>query len=176
MSSVRDAWAQSVASALEAYAVAVVQMAPGHWAFGPADAPGLRATASLTDDWLLFDAPLPEPLAGATAWDAFVVNALLPSGLKVCTGGSDPVWHLRAELPLLEQRSIARAVPDVCTGLAAAAGLRAEALGVHPAAPPTTTGEAAAAVRRDRVVVRAAWIRHGHDRARCAGRFSASSR
>jgi hypothetical protein len=110
-------------SALEARAVAVVQMAPGHWSFAPASAPGLRTTAKLTDDWLLVDAAVPEFAAGMSPWEAFAANALLPSGLKWCTGPSDGTLRLRAELPVLEQLSIVGAVQEVCAGLAAAVEL-----------------------------------------------------
>ena len=129
-------------SALEAYAVAVVQMAPGHWAFGPAGAPELRATASMTDDWLLFDAPLPKPVGGVTAWDVFAANALLPGGLKGCAGASDGTLRLRAELPLVEQLPLVRSVQEVCAGLAAAAAwLRPAGLDAPPAPSAETTSD-----------------------------------
>lgn len=158
MNPVRDAWARALASALEAHAVAVVQMAPGHWAFAPAGAQGLRATAFLTDDWLLFDAPLPEPAAGVSAWDVFTANARLPGGLKGCAGASGGTLRLRAEVPLLERLPLAREVEEVCAGLAAA-WFRGDALDAHPAPRVVTTGagDAATSVDLQQLCAEAAW-------------------
>jgi hypothetical protein len=139
--SLRAATSERLLSALEAHAVAVVQMAPGHWAFGPAAAPALRATARLTDDWLLFDAPLPEPAAGSSAWDVFAVNAQLSGGLKWCAAAPDSTLRLRAEVPLAEQQPLAGAVQEVCAGLVAAvAGRRPGTPGASPATSAATPG------------------------------------
>jgi len=150
MRPVHAAGAEALAGALEANAGAVVQMAPGHCTFAPHGAPGLRASAWLTDHWLLVDAPFLEPAGGVTAWEVFAANALLPAGLKGCTGGSDPALRLRAELPILEHRPVAQSVQEVCVGLAAAvACFRPETLGARPPWRTETSGGSIAAADVD---------------------------
>jgi len=147
-------------SALEAYAVAVVQMAPGHWTFAPAGAPDLHATVLMTDDWLLFDAPFPEPATGLSAWDVFEANALLRGGLKGCTAASERALRLRAEVPLPEHLPVGGLVQEVCAGLAAAAsGIGPAALGPLPTSSAATpdAGDAAAGVDLQQLCAETSW-------------------
>jgi len=146
MNPAREAWACGLAGALEAHAVAVVQMAPGHWTFAPAGAPGLHARAQIADDWLLFDAPLPEP-AATSAWAVFAINGGLTGGLKICAAGPDPALRLRAELPLFEQSPVARTVEQVCAGLAA----------IGAGMPPDRPGVAAAGVDLPQLCADTSW-------------------
>lgn len=136
----RDPRAEALVCALEAHAAAVVQMAPGLWSFTPRGA-FLQATTRMTDDWVLFDAPVPDSAAGVAAWDVFAANARLSGGLKGCTDASGGALRLRAELPLLEQLPSVRAVQEVCDGLtAAAAWLRPDARPLRPVLRAATLG------------------------------------
>jgi hypothetical protein len=126
MNALGAAWRETVASALEAHAVAVAQMAPGHWTFALAQSPALapagartpHVSARVAEDWLLFDAPLADQAVPATAWDVCAANAGLAGHVKFCAA---PQLRLRAELPLFEDAPVGQYVQDVCRGLATAA-------------------------------------------------------
>ena len=122
MSHRREVWTRAVAGALEAHAVAVEQMAPGHWTFAPVAPHTLHVSAQVAGEWLLFDAPLPAHVSRTLdpGWEALTANPFLTGGLKLCTAGGDRSLRLRAELPLLEDVPVAPRVQHVCAGLAAA--------------------------------------------------------
>lgn len=122
MSHLREAWTRSVADALEAHAVAVAQMAPGHWTFAPAASPALRVGARIAGEWLLFDTSLPAHVSRTLdwRWKALAANQLFAGGVKLCTVDGERTLRLRAELPLLEDAPVASRVRHVCAGIAAA--------------------------------------------------------
>ena len=140
MSYLREVWTHAVAGALEAHAVAVVQMAPGHWTFAPNVPVELRVTACIDGEWLVFDAPLPALLldarletAGMTGlepstqgqvleaclgWEPLASNAALPGGFKLCLSDDGRGLRLRAELLLHEDVPIDPLVQRACAGIA----------------------------------------------------------
>ena len=139
MSHVHEGWCTAVGGALEAHTAAVEQLAPGHWSFVSTTPHALRGSARIADEWCIVDVPLPARLARTIdgCWQALAVNARLAGGLKLCTA-ADRSFHLRADVPLLEDTPVALRIQHLCAGIGAAiASLSAP----QPADPsPTPAG------------------------------------
>src|SRR6266404_8249721 len=152
MSHRREVWTRALADACAAQDVALEQLAPGHWT-----APGLRLSVRLTNDWLLFDAPLPECATRTLGrgWKALAANATLASAAKLCTTVDDGALRLRAEVPLVDEILAAPRVEQLLAGISAAAAWLVDVS--NPCPPRAAPAFVAADVALERLCREAQW-------------------
>lgn len=91
------------------------------WKFALANGRRIPASARLTDDWLLFDAPLHGIDEGRDLWRLLALNAQLNGGAKFALVG--PHTRLRAEIALTDEIDAATRLTETCAALKEALSL-----------------------------------------------------
>ncbi len=91
------------------------------WKFALANGRQIPASARVTNDWLLFDAPLRGIDDGRDLWRLLALNAQLSGGAKFALTG--PHTRLRAEIALTDEIDATARLTETCAALKEALSL-----------------------------------------------------
>jgi hypothetical protein len=95
-----DRLESQIRASLDECAGSVKQTGRGRWDFALVNGKSLPVTARLSDDWLLFDAPVRDRLEGDDLWRLLRLNGTLGSLCKFVLMPDRHSVHLRADVPL----------------------------------------------------------------------------